>query len=102
MFNTFKIGGATASVSFNSPCTGIIQKSHPKSRFKKFHHTSSLAKEFFHTDGSFIEIKDKSQWQSDSCIKLPVTILQLMAFGDGEFICEFVFDSDLIDSDIKG
>lgn len=44
---TLNIGDCTNKVSFNTPSTGIIQKSNPKSNFIRFHSKSELAEYVF-------------------------------------------------------
>lgn len=44
---SFNIGDITNRVSFNSPSTGIIQKSHPRSNFIRFHAKSKMAEWVF-------------------------------------------------------
>lgn len=97
MLNTFKIGGntTTSTVSFNSPSTGIIQKSHPKSRFIRCHAKSKLADWIMAFDEKpHLELK-KGDWNTKEII--PITVLQLMVFGNDELIVEIVNDSDLIE-----
>lgn len=46
MLNTsIKLGDT--NVTFNAPCTGMIQKSHPKSNFIRFKNTNNLSKWVF-------------------------------------------------------
>lgn len=100
MLNTFKIGGNTTSakVSFNSPSTGIIQKSHPKSRFIRCHAKSNLADWIMGFDQDpHLEIKDKNYTHKTNDV--PVTVLQLMVFGSDELIVEIVNNDDLKDID---
>jgi len=93
MLNTFKIGGNSTNVSFNTPSTGIIQKSHPKSKFTRFHSGSPMAKHMLDTDGNKLPVKRKGY--SESYDYLPIVVLQLMIFSDGDLICEFILQSDL-------
>jgi len=89
MLNTFKIGGNTTKVSFNSPSTGIIQKSHTKSSFVRCQVGSPLSKEIFSLKyGSYFSINDE---------KIFITVLQIMVFGGNELLCEIVKNEDLIE-----
>lgn len=95
MLNTFKIGGNTTStkVSFNAPSTGIIQKSHPNSRFIICHSKSKLAEWLFgHKEDAYIELKE-SEYATPK--KIEVTVLQSMVYGDNQLIVEIVENSKL-------
>lgn len=96
MLNTFKIGGNTTStkVSFNSPSSGIIQKSHPKSRFIKCHAKSKLADWIMGWDNE-PSLRKEGKYSAD--ILTPITVLQLMVFGNDELIVEIVNNDDLKD-----
>jgi len=104
--NSFNIGGNTTKVSFNTPSTGIIQKSHPKSRFIRFHNGSALAKTVLdYEDNSRLEIDNPSRefTINNATGKLAyhqtifITVLQLMIFGENWIMAEIVNDKDLID-----
>lgn len=90
MLNTFKIGGNSTSVTFNQPSTGIIQKSHPKSKIIRIHSKSKLADEVLNwKDDPYIEHNYK---------KKLITVLQVMCFGDGELLIEIVNNENLVDT----
>lgn len=40
---SFNIGDITSKVSLNAPSTGIIQRSHPRSNFVRFHARSPMS-----------------------------------------------------------
>lgn len=92
-----KLGNTTNKVSFNAPCTGILQRSHSKSRFTNFGHNGVMSNEIFPLDGS----------QSKICTYRPpsnsfqrgdykdITVLQTMLYGDNMFLIEYVFNEDL-------
>lgn len=79
---SFNIGEITSKVSFNSPSTGIIQKSHPRSKFIRFHYNSPRADRVF----SISKLEERGP---------EITILQIMVFGDGELLVEYVYEKDL-------
>lgn len=88
---SFKIGDITNQVSFNAPCTGIIQKSHPRSNFVRFHVHSDMAKWVF-SDYPRLE---KETWYSNKGDTPKIVILQIMVFGDNELLMEYVHEKDL-------
>lgn len=96
--NIIKLGTNSQTVNFNSPCTGILQRSHSKSRFIKCHINSPIADRIFTIDGSepFINLKPHEHFDRE---KLPtkITVLQSMLFGDNNAMIEYVFNSDLIE-----
>lgn len=111
MLNTtnLKLGSNSQSVSFNSPSTGMLQKSHPKSRFVRFQRGSQMEAELFPSDkkntsilthtetksysGSFNSYKDVTHHE--------VTVLQIMVFGEDHFLCEVVENEFLTDESIE-
>lgn len=99
-YTSFKIGDITNKVSFNSPCTGIIQKSHPRSNFVRFHYKSKMAEWVFSDYPRLVEQKWK--WAERTCDKIyadKIIILQAMVFGDNEFLVEYVYEKDLINNE---
>lgn len=40
---SFNIGEITSKVSLNTPSSGIIQRSHPRSKFVRFHSRSPMS-----------------------------------------------------------
>lgn len=61
-------------------CVGTLQKTTPKSWFRSFHKNSPLA------DSLFIDQTD--------CQGTPLVILQVMIFGDNEFLAEIIKKED--------
>lgn len=99
-YTSFKIGDITNKVSFNSPCTGIIQKSHPRSNFVRFHYQSKMAGWVFSDYPRLVEQKWK--WAERTCDRIyadKIIILQAMVFGDNEFLVEYVYEKDLINNE---
>lgn len=80
---SFNIGDITSKVSFNAPSTGIIQKSHPRSKFIRFHAKSLTAERAF--SARPVLAKDGPE----------IVILQIMVFGDEELLVEYVLEEDL-------
>lgn len=78
MLNTYN-DNSKHSVVMNAPCVGTLQKTHSKSKFKRFHVHSHMADWVF----SDIPHLDKDN-------KMEIVVLQLMCFGDNELIIEYV------------
>lgn len=87
-YTSFNTGDTTTRVSFNAPCTGIIQKSHPKSNFEVFHKASKMADWVF---SDYPRLKAERY----NCDK--IIVLQIMVFGDNELLMEYVYEKDLTD-----
>ena len=74
------------SVNIKPACTGMLQKSHPNSFFKRFHKNSKMADWIFDENPclqKIIEYKDYKKY-------MDVVVLQVMCFGDNEFLCELI------------
>lgn len=116
MFNTsntnIKLGSNTTNVQFNTPSTGMMQRSHPKSRFIRFQKGSDMEKLIFpiadneesKLSRSETKYRDPSSYDrhfNDRSyqvnIDTPVTILQILIFGADQYLCEVVKNSDLIE-----
>lgn len=91
---TLRIGDVTNKVSFNTPCTGMMQKSHPKSNFIRFHFKSKLAEWVF---SEYPRIKgDESGYIGGQLFYTKkIVVLQVMVFGDNEMLVEYVYEKDL-------
>lgn len=83
---SFNIGDITSKVSLNTPSTGIIQKSHPRSNFTRFHARSPRAE---------YVLSDFPRLTKDSSRKL--VVLQIMVFGNDELLVEYVYEEDLLE-----
>lgn len=101
MFNTKITNNHRYSqvVNIKPACTGLIQKSSPLSVITRCHLKSPLAGTLLHTEGSYIEHK---VWTKDDYargywkdVKTPVTILQVMVFGDMECLIEYILTEEL-------
>lgn len=74
------------SVNIKPACTGMLQKSHPNSFFKRFHKNSKMADWIFDENPCLqktTEYKDYKKY-------MDVVVLQVMCFGDNEFLCELI------------
>lgn len=72
------------SIVMNPPCVGTLQKTHLKSKFKRFHYNSPLA------DCVFSDVPRLSKHEDLKNI----VVLQIMCFGDGELMMEYVYKED--------
>jgi len=88
MFNatSFNIGEITSKVSLNTPSTGIIQKSHPRSKFVRFHARSQMSEYVF---------SESPRLTKDSSYK--IVVIQIMVFGNDELLVEYVYEEDLVE-----
>ena len=106
MFNSYSSSHATINnnVHLKPACVGTLQKSHNKSKFKRFHVRSDMATWAFSEVPHLSEkeadryTKDYDYYNSNSgkyVIKGPeIVILQVMCFGDEELMIEYVLKSD--------
>jgi hypothetical protein len=87
--NTINLGETSQIVQFNAPCTGIMQRSHSKSSFIRFQKNSPMEKRIFPYDGTAPYIPNSKNEH------INIVILQMMVFGDEEFLVEFVREKDI-------
>jgi len=80
-----KMGSNTNNVTFNTPSTGMMQRSHPKSFFVRFQKGSTMEKKLFPTYGEASHIVD-----SNNVRKILVDVLQILIFGDDFYLVEIV------------
>ena len=73
---SFNIGEITSKVSLNTPSSGIIQRSHPRSKFVRFHSRSAFSSRLS---------KDGPE----------IVVLQIMVFGNDELLVEYVCEQEL-------
>lgn len=78
---SFNIGEITSKVSLNTPSSGIIQRSHPRSKFVRFHSRSPMSEYAFSSRLS----KDRPE----------IVVLQIMVFGNDELLVEYVCEQEL-------
>ena len=79
---SFNIGEITSKVSLNTPSSGIIQRSHPRSKFVRFHSRSPMSEYAFSSRLS----KDGPE----------IVVLQIMVFGNDELLVEYVCEQELL------
>jgi hypothetical protein len=92
---TIKLGSNSQTVQFNTPSSGMMQRSHPKSRFIKFDNGSNLAISIFSENPHTKDLRT-SEYQSSKPAGF-VTVLQVMVFADIKYLCEIVNNEDLIE-----
>lgn len=83
---TLILGEITNKVSFNTPCKGLIQKSHPKSNFERFHKSSKMAEWVF---------SDYPRLQEETYKADKIVVLQIMLCEDNDMLVEYVYEKDL-------
>ena len=107
MLNSYSSSHTTINnnVHLKPACVGTLQKSHNKSKFKRFHIRSDMATWVFsdvpHLSEKEIDrynTSDYDYYDSKSgkyVIKGPeIVILQVMCFGDEELMIEYLLKSD--------
>lgn len=83
MINTsIKLGDT--NVTFNAPCTGTMQKSHPKSNFITLPLISIKAGYIFSDYPRLTKDKENK-----------IIILQIMIIADSTFLIEYVYEKDI-------
>ena len=74
------------SVNIKPACCGLLQKSHPRSFFKRFHINSDMAE--------WVLSETPCLKKRTGCARcetyMDVVVLQIMSFGDNELLCELV------------
>ena len=84
------------TVNIKPACGGLLQKSHPRSFFKRFHKTSDMAGWLLSENPC---LKRKTEYALYETY-MDVVVLQIMCFGDNELLCELV-DAKEFESDVK-
>lgn len=74
------------SVNIKPACTGMLQKSHPNSFFKRFHKNSKMADWIFDENPCLQKENGYKSYEK----YMDVVVLQVMCFGDDEFLCELI------------
>lgn len=102
-----RMGDTTNKVQFNTPSTGMMQRSHPKSKFLRFQKGSNMEKWIFPEDGKDSYIQKRGKWiepiykdrfnapGSYEIIEIPIEVLQILIFGDNYYLVEYVKIEDL-------
>lgn len=75
-----------SSVNIKPACSGMLQQSHPKSFFMRFHKDSKKAEWIFSTSPCLKELNKYDRFEKI----MDVVVLQVMCFGDEEFLCELI------------
>ena len=98
------MGNNSHIVSFNTPCTGILQRSNPNSIFIRFQQDSIMEKCIFPSNGS-VPYAAKFEYGSpgydkykSSDGKVEVTVLQILLFGDNQYLVEVIELKYLVES----
>lgn len=90
MFNT---NTYNSTVNIKPACTGMIQKSHPKSFFYQFRADSSYA-DYLFSDDPVLRRKNRNEcWE----IYMHVIVLQVMCYGSGMMLAELINIEDMND-----
>ena len=74
------------TVKIKPVCCGLLQKSHPRSFFKRFHKTSDMAGWVLSENPCLKRKNVYAEYET----YMDVVVLQIMSFGDNEFLCELV------------
>ena len=69
----------------------MLQKSHPKSFFKRFEKGSRCANWLFSENPCLKKLNKYDNWEH----YMNVIVLQVMVFGDNQFLCELINTEDL-------
>ena len=85
---TFNLGQVTNTVQLNAPCSGIMQRSNPSSKFIRFHKNSEVARWVFSGYPRLVEFRSDPNYK-------PIIVLQIMVFGDNEMLVEYVYKEDM-------
>jgi hypothetical protein len=96
MLNTtnIRLGSNSQTVSFNATSTGMMQRSNPNSIFIRFPKDCKLARMVFPDNGDnpyvekFYHPSSKYEKYKETNGKIEVTVLQVLIFGQDEFLCE--------------
>jgi hypothetical protein len=96
MLNTtnIKMGSNTSNVVLNTPSTGMIQRSHPKSFFIRFHSSSAMCKMVFPPNGEGAHSHEQDEYPRKRTF---ISVLQMLVYGDDWFMVEVVKVEDLTD-----
>jgi hypothetical protein len=105
MFNTthMSLGGNSQTVQFNAPCTGILQRSNPKSIFVRFQKNSKMENMVFPDNGTnpyihqFEYYSSKYKNYKDTDGKVEVVVLQILIFGDNQYLVEVIEPKYLVE-----
>lgn len=91
MFNNNQCYNFVNSVNIKPACSGILQKSHPNSFFRMFHKNSKMADWIFDEEPCL----KRGDRQGGYDKYMDVIVLQVMCYGDNEFLCELLDAEEL-------
>lgn len=89
MLNTINLGSNSQSITLNTPSSGMMQRSHPKSIFIRFQKGSVYEEYVFPNSG------DRPKMMNGKYHFYDISVLQVMVFGQDQFLVEVVRDKDL-------
>jgi len=102
MFNTNKtiihLGSTKQEITFNNTSTGMMQKSNANSTFIRIKKGDAVEKILFPTNGDIPYIQKFYQYDNskkyeqykDTDGKIEVTVLQVLIFGNDEYLIEIL------------
>lgn len=100
-----KLGNNSQTVTFNSSSTGMIQKSHPKSKIMRFSIRSKMENMVFSCDEKPPHIHKYKYGDTeyekyrDTNGMVEVEVLQMIIFGDNHYMVEVVEPRFLIEDE---
>lgn len=87
----------TTNINMNPACMGTLQKTHIKSKFRRFEIDSEISERVF-SEVPFISYEERrvgsEEWGFKERIKKEIIILQIMVFGDNQVLIEYVDKKD--------
>ena len=87
----------TTNISMNPACVGTLQKTHIRSKFRRFEIGSETSERVF-SEVPFIGYEERrvgsGEWGFKETIKKEIIILQIMVFGDNQVLIEYVDKKD--------
>lgn len=93
--NILNMSQSTTKVTLNPPSSGIIQRSHPKSKFIRFQAGSKFEPMVFPL---FPDEKPYlNKLYSSLTERINIVVLQVVIFGNDQYLCEYVNEDDLND-----
>lgn len=81
----------SSKIVLNTPSTGMIQRSNPKSFFIRFQKSSTAEDWMFPIDGSQPKLLTREVPRE----YVEIVILQILVFGDNQYLCEVIKKEDL-------
>jgi len=98
---SIKLGSNSQTVTFNTPCTGMLQKSHSKSKMVRFAKGSPM-EGFVFSNTEETPYIYQYKWDDkgyenykETKGKVTVEVLQVVIFGDVQYLVEVVECKDL-------